>query len=89
MVFSILPTDLEHLAKEFYAKGISILDDGIVAPPEGAYENSPLHKPDRNIISHFRWVNFITHKHHHSQTHQLSNSSSESSGTSCDCTHSS
>ena len=50
-VFSPLPTDLECLAKEFYAKGICILDDGILAPLEGAYENSPVFKLDRNLIS--------------------------------------
>ena len=35
-VFSLLPTDLECLAKEFFAKGICILDDGILALPDGA-----------------------------------------------------
>ena len=83
-VFSLRPSEVECLAKEFYDKGISILDDFILAPPAGEYENSPILKLNYNIISQFNFINFITHKHH-SQTHQ---SSSESSGTSCDYTDS-
>ena len=86
-VLSLLSTDVECLVKEFYSKGISILDDGILALPKRAYENSPILKLDRNIISQFRWTNFIT-RIHHSQTYQLSNFSSDSSGTSYDFTDS-